>query len=167
MKDKASPEIPTRVTRGEASVPGRLRHLDKTRLHAVLATAGGRMPYASLVAFAVTDALEGVVFATPKGTRKYCNILKNSNVALLIDSRSDDAGSYLSGEAVTIEGKARPLRKSKKRSALAELLIRKHPPLEAFVNHPDTALVLVEIRECLHVTGFQKVSKWKPQRPAR
>lgn len=162
MKEKAMQEIPARVTRGGAPVPGRLRHLDKTQLHAVLATAGGRKPYASLVAFAVTEGMGGVVFATPKGTRKYRNIMKNDNVALLIDSRSNDAGSYLSGEAVTIEGKARPIRKGKKRSALAEVLIRKHPLLEAFVNHPDTALVLVEIRECLHVTGFQKVSRWKP-----
>jgi nitroimidazol reductase NimA-like FMN-containing flavoprotein (pyridoxamine 5'-phosphate oxidase superfamily) len=166
MKEKRKLKIPSRVTRGSAPVPERLRFLDKTQMHAVLATSDGRKPYASIVAFAVTDELDGIVFATPRGTRKYRNILRNSSVSLLIDSRTNDESSYLSAESITIEGKARPIRRSGKRLHLTAVLTGKHPTLKQFVDNSNTALVLVDIRECLHVTRFQKVSKWSPP-PAR
>jgi uncharacterized pyridoxamine 5'-phosphate oxidase family protein len=144
-------------------VPERLRFLDETQLHAVLATSSGKKPYTSIVAFAVTEGLEGVLFATPRGTTKYRNILKNGSVSLLIDSRSNDQSSYLSAESLTIDGEARPVRKSRKRSDLAKVLTRKHPRLKLFVNDPDTALVFVAIHECIHVTGFQSKSIWKAE----
>lgn len=55
----------------------------------VLSTQNRNRPYASLVAFAVTDDFRNFVFATPRATRKYSNIIASSRAALLIDNRSN------------------------------------------------------------------------------
>jgi nitroimidazol reductase NimA-like FMN-containing flavoprotein (pyridoxamine 5'-phosphate oxidase superfamily) len=47
---------------------------DKQRI-GVLSTQKRNRPYASLVAFVVTDDLKSFVFATPRTTRKYSNII--------------------------------------------------------------------------------------------
>jgi hypothetical protein len=46
--------------------------------------------------------MTGVVFATPRDTAKYTNILQNRRVALLIDTRSNTDTAYMRSEAVTI-----------------------------------------------------------------
>jgi nitroimidazol reductase NimA-like FMN-containing flavoprotein (pyridoxamine 5'-phosphate oxidase superfamily) len=144
-------------------VPERLGALNASQLHAVLCTVGDDCaPYASLVAYALTPDLKGLLFASPRATTKYRNILGNGNVSLLIDSRTNTGGDYLSAEAVTITGTARPLRKGRRREELSKLLVKKHPDLRKFLSAEGTALVLVEIAECLHVTGFQSVTRWRP-----
>jgi len=50
--------------------------LDSQRL-AVLATQGDGSPYGSLVAFAATENMKNLLFATTRTTRKYANLLKN------------------------------------------------------------------------------------------
>jgi nitroimidazol reductase NimA-like FMN-containing flavoprotein (pyridoxamine 5'-phosphate oxidase superfamily) len=152
--------LPARPERGSADVPGKLRALDSSQLHAVLCTVGEDSPYASLVAYALTPGLEGVVFATPKDSRKYRNILENRNVCLLIDTRSNTGFDYLGAEAITIEGTARQIRKGKRRKELSQILTRKHPRLSDFVSADGTAIVFVEIERCVHVTQFQKVTEW-------
>lgn len=153
--------LPHKPVRGTADVPARLRALDRAELHAVLSTAAGGAPYSSLVAFALAPDSRGLVFATPKASRKYRNILKNKNVSLLIDTRSNSAPDYLGAEALTVEGTARPLRKGRRREELLRLLTGKHPPLSDFLLSEGTALVFVDIRRCTHVTGFQSVTRWE------
>lgn len=87
--------------------------MNKKQLHAVLATDAGGLPYTSLVAFVLTDDAEGVIFAAPMKTRKYQNILKNRNVSLMIDTRSNQTKGYMQSEVITILGKASPLRKGR------------------------------------------------------
>jgi general stress protein 26 len=152
--------IPHKKTRGTASVPERLKALDKTQRHAVLATDSDGQPFTSLVAFALLQDLSGIVFATPKDTAKYRNIMKNKRVALLIDTRSNRESSYTDAEAITIVGIAKPARRGRRWKALSEAFTKKHPRLSRFVADPSTALVLVEIARCFHVGQFQKISKW-------
>jgi heme iron utilization protein len=152
--------IPDRVSKGDVSVPERLKSLDKTRLHAVLATEAAGQPYTSLIAYALTPDMKGVLFITPKYTRKYKNIMKNSRVSLLIDTRSNTKKDYMSAEAVTILGNAVLVRKGKKQSELADIFIKKHPGLREIIHSPETAHIFVEITACIHVTQFQSVSIW-------
>lgn len=152
--------LPQKPVRGTADVPARLRALDRSQLHAVLSTAAEGLPYSSLVAFALTPDSEGIVFATPKASRKYRNILENENVSLLIDTRSNSSTDYLVAEAITVEGAASPVRRGRRREELSRLLTEKHPPLLDFALSEDTALVYVDIRSCVHVTGFQRVTRW-------
>jgi heme iron utilization protein len=157
---KTENKIPAKVTKGSVSVPDRLRILNRKQRHAVLATDAQGQPYTSLVAYALTPDGKGILFATPRSTRKYRNILANSRVSLLIDTRSNTDRAYMGAESVTILGKARPMRKGPKRDTLAEVFIRKHPRLFEFVRSPETALIYVEMLHCVHVTQFQTVSEW-------
>jgi len=152
--------IPTMVSKGNASVIDRLRLLDKTQMHAVLATDSDGQPYTSLIAYALTPDMKKVVFATPRATRKFKNILKNRLVSLMIDSRSNTERDYMDAESVTILGNAYSLRRGKKWSDLAEVLKKKHPELIEFIDSPETVLICVEINQCIHVTRFQSVSAW-------
>ncbi len=106
--------IPSKRRRGNVSVPERLSVLDRAERHAVLATDSSGQPYTSLVTYALLPDLKGVVFATPKITFKYKNILDNRRVALLIDNRSNKEEGLMEAEAVTIVGTARPIRRGKK-----------------------------------------------------
>jgi nitroimidazol reductase NimA-like FMN-containing flavoprotein (pyridoxamine 5'-phosphate oxidase superfamily) len=153
--------IPDRVSKGYISVPDRLRVLNKTQPHAVLATDSDGQPYTSLIAYALTTDIKGVIFITPKSTRKYKNILKNKKVALLIDTRSNTTRDYMSAECVTILGKAYPVRKGKKRTEFSEIFLKKHPKFREIIDSPETVLVLIKIIKGIHVTRFQSVSVWE------
>ena len=153
-------KIPVTFSKGSVSVLDRLRTLNRKQRHAVLATDAQGHPYTSLVAYALTADGKGVLFATPKSTRKYKNILANNRVSLLIDTRSNTDKGYMQSESLTMIGKAHPVRKGTKWTSLAEILIKKHPRLAEFVRSPETALIYVEMMHCVHVSQFQTVSEW-------
>jgi uncharacterized pyridoxamine 5'-phosphate oxidase family protein len=148
-------------TRGTASVPERLKFMNEAQRHAVLATVSNGQPYTSLVAFAITPDMKNVVFATPRKTAKYRNILANKRVALLIDTRSNTDAAYMKSEAVTVIGNAVPVRRGRRRDEMASLMIRKHPALKRFVQQKTTAIIVVEAEKCFHTGLFQEVSEWR------
>lgn len=63
--------------------------LDKQKL-GVLATQGEKYPYNTLVAYAFSEDLRYIFFATMKHTRKYTNLMKHPHVSILIDSRTNE-----------------------------------------------------------------------------
>ncbi len=155
-------QLPLTTEKGRAIIPERLKDFDAKEYFAVLATDDGGMPYTSLVSYALTPDLKTLLFATPKGTRKYANILHSGKVTLLIDNRSKRKDRLLKTEAITIIGTARPVRKGKAWDRLTELFLGKHPELEKFLYAPTTALIAVEIVRCVHVGHFQALSVWDP-----
>ncbi len=157
-------EIPSRVTQGDTDVLARLKVLDLLEPHAVLATVGDSGPHTSLVAYALSPDGEGILFATPRGTRKYRNLIKNPAVSMLIDTRSNTDSDYLEAESLSASGRARPMKKSRRREELELVFLGKHPHLEKFLAAPTTVLVLVELTECTHVSQFQKVSIWSAEK---
>jgi nitroimidazol reductase NimA-like FMN-containing flavoprotein (pyridoxamine 5'-phosphate oxidase superfamily) len=152
--------IPDRVRKGTTSVLDRLTALNKDQLHAVLATVLDGQPCTSMIAYALTPDKKGIVFSTPRKTQKYRNILSNSRVSLLIDTRSNTAKDYMGAESLTILGNAMPLRRGRKWSELAGVLVRKHPALNRIMRSTETKLILVRINRCIHVTRFQTISEW-------
>jgi nitroimidazol reductase NimA-like FMN-containing flavoprotein (pyridoxamine 5'-phosphate oxidase superfamily) len=153
--------IPATTSRGTVSVLARLKRFDRTQRHAVLATTLNERPHASLVAFAITPDGRGLLFATPRGTTKYRNMIENNRVSLVVDNRENDGTDYLDAEAFTIFGRAREVHKKLERTALAGVLAGKHPVLREFIDAPTTALILVRIERCLHIGRFQTVTPWK------
>jgi heme iron utilization protein len=152
--------LPDKTGNGQISVPDRIRALDKKQYFCVLATNDNGQSYTSLISFAVTPDLKRIIFATPKKTSKYKNILKTRNVAILIDNRSSIRKNLMETEAVTIIGTARPVRKGKNRDEFASLFLKKHPDLEEFIQSDDTALIVVEAARGIHVGKFQTVTIW-------
>jgi nitroimidazol reductase NimA-like FMN-containing flavoprotein (pyridoxamine 5'-phosphate oxidase superfamily) len=133
---------------------------NKNQHFGVLATNDNGQPYTSLISFAITPDLKRVIFATPKDTRKYKNILNTKEVAILIDNRSNTRKNLMATEAVTVIGTARSVRRGKIRDELAAIYIKKHPDLKEFIESDTTALLVVEATRCIHVGKFQTISVW-------
>jgi heme iron utilization protein len=153
-------QVPVTTSKGTAVIPERLKNFDATEHFAVLATNDGGSPYTSLISFALTPDLKMAIFATPKGTRKYKNILHSAQIALLIDNRSKSKHKLLQTEAITITGTAKHVRKGKKWEELSKIFLKKHPDLEEFLHASTTALMAVQIIQCVHVSHFQTLSVW-------
>lgn len=138
--------------------------LMKQRLHdlltsqqlAVLSTNNNGQSYASLVAFAATDDMKELLFATARTTRKYANLTDNSHVAMLIDSRSNQEADFHEAIAVTATGTAEEITGTDQEALLA-LYLDKHPHLVDFVNAPSCALIRVRVTCYYLVSRFQNV----------
>lgn len=140
----------------QTELTNRLKALFDSQHLGVLSTQKRNRPYASLVAFAVTDDLKSFVFATPRTTRKYANLIASSRAALLIDNRSNRASDFRKAMAVTAVGTVRELRKSA-RNRLIRLYTDKHSGLRNFVRSPTCAVLCLEA-ETLHIVDrFQHV----------
>lgn len=138
-----------------------LGRLLDTRYTGVLATSAEDRPYTSLVAFAVFEGLKELVFATPKQTRKYDNLMANPHVAILIDDRAGDPSDIRSAAAVTATGTARKLGGPEKQERIV-IYESRHPNLKEFVRLDSTALFSVSIQEYILVSRFQDVIRIAP-----
>lgn len=133
-----------------------LKKLLQSQPLAVLATQGRGQPYTSLVAFASSDNLKRLYFATTRSTRKYANLSGDSRVALLVDNRSNKASDFRWAMAATATGTADEVNPRRRKSALA-LYLAKHPHLEDFVQSPTCALCEIRVQTYFVVTRFQHV----------
>ncbi|MGF1612584.1 MAG: pyridoxamine 5'-phosphate oxidase family protein [Gammaproteobacteria bacterium] len=145
-----------------AMVVAQIRRLVMAQPYAVLCTQGQSQPYGSLVAFAATDDLRYLLFATPSTTRKFRLLRECQRVALLIDNRSEGTKDIMALEALTATGRSSEVTKGPEFPYWSGLLIGRHPYLESFVLAPSVALIRLEIFRYLHVVRFQEVQEWLP-----
>lgn len=125
---------------------------------AVLSSYGNEQPYASLVAFAATDDLKHLIFATTRSTRKYANLSQVSKVALLIDNRTNAEKDFSYAVAATVLGRSEEVGGSQKKEYL-EIYLRKHSYLKEFVSSPSCALMTVIVEKYYVVSRFQNVQE--------
>ncbi|GBC63434.1 pyridoxamine 5'-phosphate oxidase family protein [Desulfonema ishimotonii] len=135
-----------------------LRDLFTAQQLAVLATDGGHGPYTSLVAFAATEDLKSLLFATTRATRKFANITGNPRVSMLIDSRSNRVADFRDAIAVTALGEA-GVAEGTERERLLPIYLARHPHLRAFANSPSSALLKVRVERYYMVSRFQNVTE--------
>jgi nitroimidazol reductase NimA-like FMN-containing flavoprotein (pyridoxamine 5'-phosphate oxidase superfamily) len=138
-----------------------LRQLFAAQRLCVLATQGEGQPYGSLVAFAETEGIDSLLFATGRESRKYFNLNADPRVALIIDSRSNADADFSQALAVTATGSAHEA-SGEARDRLAKVYLAKHPHLAEFVGSPQTALCRVEVDEYV-IAGFTEVVKLRPR----
>ena len=134
----------------------RLHQLFASQKLAVLSTQHEGQPYASLIAFAASDDLRELYFATPRATRKYAYLEANPRVALLIDSRSNQDSDIHQAIAATAVGKAAEVQAAE-RARVLDCYFAKHPHLEEFAESPSCALVCVTVETYYVVRRFQEV----------
>jgi nitroimidazol reductase NimA-like FMN-containing flavoprotein (pyridoxamine 5'-phosphate oxidase superfamily) len=144
-----------------------IRALLQGQPFAVLCTQGSGQPYGSVVAYAFSDDLRSLTFATPVATRKYRLLCECENVALVVDSRSQHPGDMMQVEALTATGRALQLEAGPEYDRWAATLTARHPQLQSFVAAPSSALFRVDIVRYLHVTRFQEVHQWIPSRSSQ
>ncbi len=126
---------------------------------AVLATERKGQPYSSLMAFAHSPDLATIVVATGVATRKHINLMQESRVSLLIDTRSNSEADFHRAAAVTAIGKAE-LVDEDNHSFYGKLYLDKHPYLESFLEAPTTSLFKISILHYLLVNRFQNVMEY-------
>jgi hypothetical protein len=136
----------------------RLKTFFSTQKTAVLATQEMEGPYLSLMALAWTEDLSHIIIATRKGTRKYSNIMKSPQVALLIDNRSIQGEDFQNTMAVTALGKVmKPA--SSEIDFLTSLFLGRHPDLESFVRFPECVLLKVQIKKYIIISHFEEAEE--------
>lgn len=134
--------------------------LDTQRL-AVLSTQMSGWPYSNLIAFAASGDLKDIVFATPRASRKYANLIAEPRVSLLIDNRSNQEADFAQASAVTVLGTATEALDSDREKYL-RLYLHKHPYLKEFVTAPSCALMQVKTEKFIVVCRFQEVREIYP-----
>jgi nitroimidazol reductase NimA-like FMN-containing flavoprotein (pyridoxamine 5'-phosphate oxidase superfamily) len=128
------------------------------QLLAVLGTQSSSGPYGSLVAFYATEDLKYLLFATTRSTRKYDNLTRTPQVAMVIDNRSNKEGDFHQAIAVTAIGTAKEVDGPEKEQ-LKSLYLEKHPGLLDFVQSPACALLKIEVGTYYIVRQFQQVTE--------
>ena len=144
-----------------SQLQGLLRELFASQKFAALATADGGKPHNCLVAFAAADDIRNLLFTTSRDTSKYRNLIAESRVAILVDSRSNQDSDLLNAIAVTATGKAKEA-KGNERDRLLGIYLAKHPQLEDFTNASGNALVKVEIAN-YEISTFHNVRIFQPR----
>ena len=132
------------------NVMKKLKNLMGSTQLAVLATDHSGEPYASLVAFAFSENLREILFATSKATRKFSYLKDNNRVSLLVDNRSNSIEDFQNAMAVTVLGTASLIEEDERHNYL-KLYLDRLPHLSEFVASPANALrVLWVKRETVH-----------------
>jgi nitroimidazol reductase NimA-like FMN-containing flavoprotein (pyridoxamine 5'-phosphate oxidase superfamily) len=137
---------------------GLIKRLLASQRFAVLATQSEGQPYSNLVAFAEADDLRSLLFVTSRETRKYSNILVSKKVAVLIDSRTNQASDLNSAVAITALGTVEEVATHEKEK-LTGIYLFKHPQLKDFLYKPSNAVMKVTVTEYIVATfeGVQRV----------
>ncbi|MDY6951608.1 MAG: pyridoxamine 5'-phosphate oxidase family protein [Thermodesulfobacteriota bacterium] len=123
---------------------------------AVIATQKQGQPFANLVAFAATEDLKHLIFATTRATRKFANLKAEERVALLVDNRRNEASDFGHAVAVTAFGRATEV-KDAEREPFLDLYLAKHGYQRGFATAPTCALIKVAIERYEVVRRFQNV----------
>jgi nitroimidazol reductase NimA-like FMN-containing flavoprotein (pyridoxamine 5'-phosphate oxidase superfamily) len=123
---------------------------------AVLATDREGQPYTSLMAFAASEDLGSIYFATSAATRKAANLAKNSRAAMLIDSRRNDPRDFYDAAAVTAVGCVREVTDTQ-RALAVNRLTRKHPFMKDYLRAPSFRVYCLKVECFFLVDRFQQV----------
>ena len=134
-----------------AELSGLIKRVFTSQRFAVLATQFEGQPYSNLVAFAEADDLASLLFVTSRNTRKYSNILASKKVAILVDSRTNQASDFSRAIAITALGTIDEVAAEDK-DYLSEIYLSKHPELKDFLHKPSSALMKVAVNSCIVAT---------------
>ena len=140
----------------EKALRQRLKEVFQTQTLGVLCTHNEGQPYGSLVAFAATEDLKSLLFATTRATRKFANLCRDRRVAMVIDTRSNREEDFHDAIAVTAVGHVEEI-KGKSRDRHAKHYLSKHPHLVDFIGSPTCALLRIEVDTFYIVQRFQNV----------
>ena len=126
----------------------------------VLSTTGEQGPYASLVAFAVSEDHRHLYFVTPRTTRKFANLTANAAVALLVNDSLNNPQDFHKAAAVTAVGSAATVLPADLAPIREHYLVR-HPYLEEFAHSPTCEFVEIRVTRYILVERFQNVSEYR------
>ena len=135
-----------------------IRQIVESQRFAVLATQFEGQPYSNLVAFAEAEDLRSLLFVTSRNTRKYSNTLASKKVAVLVDSRTNQASDLNNAIAITALGTIEEVAADNK-DYLSGIYLSKHPQLKDFLHKPSNALMKVAVTDYI-VASFVGVRRF-------
>lgn len=137
-----------------------LKMLIDSQNFAVLSTQKNGQPYANLMAFAVTENFDQIIFLTSNTTRKYDNLTSNPRAAILINNSQNLADDTKTATSVTATGITTTINNDD-RKTLEALYLKKHPHMKDFSESPTTALVSLAVESYIMVSQFENVVEIK------
>jgi nitroimidazol reductase NimA-like FMN-containing flavoprotein (pyridoxamine 5'-phosphate oxidase superfamily) len=131
-----------------------IRALIQGRQSCVLATSLDNQPHTSLMGFAPSDDCTTFFMATYRNTNKFANLQVNPQVSLLLDDRGTHPGQdRRETKALTVHGRAEILTNPEQCRAVADILRRRLPHLQDFLDSPDIAFIAVQAVDFLLLQG--------------
>lgn len=141
------------MERNILQLKNKIKELLEQQKLAVLATQGKNYPYNTLVAYAFSEDLRYIFFATRKHTRKYNNIMKHHHVSMLIDSRTNNVTDFEDAVALTVIAKMESTTLLEHRG----LYLNRFLHLKDFIEDPATTIMTLKIDKYIYVQRFQEV----------
>jgi nitroimidazol reductase NimA-like FMN-containing flavoprotein (pyridoxamine 5'-phosphate oxidase superfamily) len=132
-----------------------VKRLLASQRFAVIATQSEGQPYSNLIAFAEADDLSSLLFVTGRDTKKYSNAIASKRVAVLVDSRTNQASDLNNTIAITALGTIEEA-SSDHKDYFSSIYLSKHPQLEDFLHKPSNALMRVTVTDYI-VASFESV----------
>jgi len=125
---------------------------------AVLATEGNGQPHTSLIAITPFESFRQLIFATYRNTLKYRNLVNNSKVAVLIESREANMRGLQKSIVLTIIGHTKEISIAENEAAYHAHL-KNHPEMESFMLSSDCALITIIAQSYQVVVGIDDI-RW-------
>jgi general stress protein 26 len=123
----------------------------------VLATQGeSGMPHLSIVAFLSADDLGSLVFATPRGTRKFGYLSAQPGAAFFVDDRRDRIDDLMEVTGIEAVGRASELL-GEEREKYRDLFLAKYPAMTGFFDSPGSAVFRIAVETYNVVDHFQQM----------
>ena len=144
----------------EESTRNAIHQLLRDQQLGVLSTAGVEGPYASLVAFAISDDDRRLFFITPRNTRKFANISTDARVALLVNNGLNRPEDFHQAAAVTALGRAATIQPPEL-DGVRDRYLARHPYLGEFAYSPSCAFVAIGVERYILVERFQNVTEFR------
>jgi len=130
----------------------KVKKLLESQKYAVIATNKEKIPYTNIIAFASTEGLGNIYFATKRDSTKFLNLINNPCVSLLIDDSKNLSSDIMNATAVSAEAEVKQINQEKEK--LKKLLLEKHPELGGFLNEPNCELLKLEVKKYYYVDNF-------------
>jgi nitroimidazol reductase NimA-like FMN-containing flavoprotein (pyridoxamine 5'-phosphate oxidase superfamily) len=126
----------------------------KARDMCVLATCAEEKPHCSLMAYITDEAVTRVYLVTLKQTQKYRNFLKNPQVSLLVDTRSERPPmARAEVQALTVSGTFCSIAEEVEKKQILEKIAERHPHLQALLAQEEAEPVAIKIHSFLLLEG--------------
>lgn len=122
----------------------------------VLSTCRNDTPNASLMQYICDDDCTKLYMLTLKESTKYLNIINNSNISVLVDTRDSKHNNSAQINAITIYGNARIVDNKDTSKELIDLFKIKYTNLLSLASNKNVCVIEISIKSFLFLEGADK-----------
>jgi len=133
----------------------KIKDLIEQKDSCVMATVSGEDPHCSLMSYVTNEDCREIYMISLRGTKKYRNMINNSSVSLLIDTREDDVGRKRENiNALTVRGTFQNIGDEAKKRRFFDKLLKRHPHLKGFADSDELEVFQVNVKSVELLEGL-------------